>query len=188
MSTAVYTTFIKKVLFLGGESTGKTTLCKELSTYYHTVVALEYGRELYERRAGNLMFEDMEFIGKIQLTREERLQKIQAVQLNWHRSRSPFIFCDTSPLTTLFYSEYIFHHSSENLINMATDSHYDIIFLCAPDFPIVQDGTRQDETFRQSQHDFYVKCLDDAEVPYIVLTGTYQDKLDTVKTHLGEYI
>lgn len=58
----------------------------------------EYGRDLWDEKSGRLAFEDMRHIAEVQIQREE------SAALRANR----FAFCDTSPLTTLFYSHHLF--------------------------------------------------------------------------------
>jgi NadR type nicotinamide-nucleotide adenylyltransferase len=169
--------FVRKVLFLGGESTGKTTLVNALGDSRHTV--LEFGRWLFDKREGKLQYEDMAYIAKCQLEAESH----KAASL----LMSEFLYCDTSPLTTKFYSQEWFGRTAQELEDMVYDSEdtYYKVFLCAPDFPMVQDGTRQDETFRTKGHEYYLKELADAGIKYTLLTGTLEDKITTVKKELA---
>jgi NadR type nicotinamide-nucleotide adenylyltransferase len=165
--------FVRKVLFLGAESTGKTTLVRALGDEQHT--ALEYGRLLYDARNGKLRYEDMTLIGARQLQVEDL--KAGGIKMD------EFIYCDTSPLTTLFYTEQWFGRVPQKLYDMAAnlDSYYKI-FLCAPDFPMVQDGTRQDEKFRNKGHAFYLKELEGKK--YTLLTGSLEERIAKVKQEL----
>lgn len=168
--------FIRKVLFLGAESTGKTTLVKALGDELHTV--MEFGRFMYDKREGKLRFEDLERIAKGQ--REEEIFKAAGKNIKLN----DYLYCDTSPLTTIFYSLEWFGRVSGGLWRQyfkSEDSYYKI-FLCAPDFPMVQDGTRQDEAFRNTGHDFYLERLKDK--PYILLTGNLEERITKVKAEL----
>jgi NadR type nicotinamide-nucleotide adenylyltransferase len=166
--------FVRKVLFLGAESTGKTTLVKALGDERHT--ALEFGRFMYDKREGKLRYEDMARIGKGQL----EVENSRAAGLKMDE----FLYCDTSPLTTRFYSEQWFGRVSDDLWDSVykADCSYYKIFLCAPDFPMVQDGTRQDEKFRNKGHEFYLKELAGKE--YTLLTGSLEERIATVKKEL----
>ena len=86
-------TLVQRIVFLGGESSGKTMLASRLAKELSTEWTPEYGRELWEAKGGCLSYEDLSLIAREQIRREE-----SAV----HRARA-FLFCDTSPLTTLFY-------------------------------------------------------------------------------------
>ncbi|HKS16157.1 MAG TPA: AAA family ATPase, partial [Planctomycetota bacterium] len=148
LSPAVYASFVRRVCLLGGESTGKSTLAKTLAREFNTVHAAEYGRELWELKGGMLDFDDLERIGRTQVEREESAA----------RTAFRFLFCDSSPLTTLFYSRHLFGRATRDLERLA-ERPYDVTILCAPDFPFVQDGTRQPEAFRTHQHEWYVEEL-----------------------------
>lgn len=169
-------TFVPKVLFLGGESTGKTTLAKRLSVDFGYGFVPEYGRELYEIRQGKLMYEDMLQIAKFQLQQEELVSKYIPM----------YLFCDTSPLTTYFYSLQMFGRADKKLKKLAYDSlqEYDYVFLCMPDFPFVQDGTRRDEAYRALGTSWYINELMFENKKYVSLVGDLEARVKTVKSVL----
>ncbi|WP_442782336.1 AAA family ATPase [Collimonas fungivorans] len=167
LSPAVYASFVKRICFLGGESSGKTTLAEALARQLSTSWVAEYGRELWEQKDGKLEFDDMLEIGRMQLSRENA-QSQQAHRL---------LVCDTSPLTTLFYSIAMFGRACSELQELAS-RHYHFVFLCAPDFPFVQDGTRQDDSFRLQQHAWYLEQLQQRSIPFTVLSGLPRTRLD----------
>ena len=109
LAPAVYASFVERVCFLGGESSGKSTLTAALSRHFDTAHVEEYGRELWEQRGGHLVFDDLLDIARCQVGREE------AALRRAHR----FVFCDTSPLTTLFYSQEMFGRSAPELEHLA---------------------------------------------------------------------
>lgn len=169
LSPIVYTSFVKKVCILGGESSGKSTLAAALAARFGTVHVEEYGRELWERNGGTLVFSDMLHIAETQVNREEE------ALLNAFR----FLFCDTSPLTTLFYSRHMFGRSDVALERLAERS-YDLVVLCSPDIPFVQDGTRQPDTFREDQHRWYLQELQRRSISYLRVTGNLEQRLHQV--------
>lgn len=179
MRTEVYSTFIKKILFLGGESTGKTTIVNTLSDYYKVKPVLEFGRFMYDKRNGNLQYEDMLYIAESQIA----LENENALLLHVNQ----YLFCDTSPLTTMFYCLEMFGCVPTKLIDIVWDCdyRYDKIYLCAPDFPMVQDGTRKDEKFRQKGHEFYINHLECIGIEYTLLTGNLEQKIDKVLVDLN---
>jgi HTH-type transcriptional repressor of NAD biosynthesis genes len=160
MPAEVYADFVERVCFLGAESTGKTSICAALADAHDTVWVHEFGRELWEDKNGALDFDDYRTIVDTQIAREEAaLQRAKR-----------YVFCDTSPLTTLFYQLEQFGQSDE-AVERAADRRYHRTFLCAPDFPMVQDGWRQDEAFRSGQHEWYHEQLARRGVAFEVLTG-----------------
>lgn len=167
LSPAVHADFVRRVCILGGESTGKSTVAAALAARMHSVHAAEYGRELWEAKDGALTYADMLHIGQVQCAREDALARDA---LGW-------LICDTSPLTTMFYSDALFGRTDPGLVQLA-ERDYDLVFLCEPDFPFVQDGTRQDEAFRDRQHAWYVAELTRRGVPFVRLRGGREQRLD----------
>lgn len=179
LPTFVRASFVKKILFLGGESTGKSTLSRQLANKTKCEYVPEYGRELYEKRTGKLRFEDYALIARTQLQHEQDSQMRTASSLGVSRYH---IFCDTSPLTTYWYSKQWCGHASLDLMEhlYSSDFSYHKIYVCAPDFPFVQDGTRQDETFRQAAHSFYIDYLENLGVKYTILYGSLEERMEQV--------
>jgi NadR type nicotinamide-nucleotide adenylyltransferase len=169
LSPAVYASFVKRICLLGGESTGKTTLAQALARELDTIFVAEFGRELWEARSGNLQPSDMLRIADTQIEREEKCAGYA----------KEFLFCDTSPLTTLFYARHYFGMAAPELEQRATRP-YDLTVLCAPDFPFVQDGTRQDASFRAMQNAWYVRELTERGVTFMFGTGSIRDRVAQV--------
>lgn len=173
LSPTVYASFVKRFCILGGESSGKTTLTNALADYFETTWVPEYGRELWDEKEGNLQYDDMLKIAREQIVRENAL----AITAN------RWLFCDTSPLTTLFYSMSMFNQVDTQLHELA-NRRYDVVFLCAPDFPFIQDGTRKDADFRQRQHIWYLKVLADKATPYYLISGSAESRITAAAKYL----
>jgi HTH-type transcriptional regulator, transcriptional repressor of NAD biosynthesis genes len=166
LSREVYADFVRRICVLGGESTGKTTLAAALAKALDTCWVPEYGRELWEAKNGALVFDDMLHVALTQVKREEAA----AGQAN------RALICDTSPLTTQFYSDAMFGQVAPELRRMACRP-YDLLLLCAPDFEFVQDGTRRDEAFRLRQHRWYCDQLAAAGIEPVAIGGTHEQRL-----------
>jgi nicotinamide riboside kinase len=134
----------------------------------------EYGRELWVDQGGHLAFADLLHIAQVQAQREEEAAE-QA-----HR----YLFCDTSPLTTLFYCVDDFGKAEPELEALAA-REYDLHVLCAPDIPFDQDGTRKDEAFRQRQNDWYQQELTARGFPWILVFGPVEARVQQVLAKLG---
>lgn len=170
LAPPVYASFVRRICILGGESSGKSSLAAALARRLRTVWAAEYGRELWDVRAAEgrqLGLPDMLYIGQAQCLREERL-----AQRAWR-----WLVCDTSPLTTYFYSLEMFGQADPALLMLAARP-YDVYFVCAPDFPFVQDGTRRDDAFRLRQHAWYLDALERRGVRPTLLAGPLGARLE----------
>ena len=164
---------VKKVCVLGGESTGKSTLTKLLSQHLKDPLVEEYGRELWEEKNGLLTPDDLQDICQVQIRNEDFAQ----------RRADRFVFCDTSPLTTLCYSEALFQQRFSAVAAHA-ERPYHFLFLCEPDFPFMQDGTRRDEAFRLWQHNWYLAELSKRNIVFETLGGDLNNRLNKVTSLL----
>lgn len=170
----VAATFTRRLVLLGGESSGKTTLATALAKRLDTAWVAEYGRELWELQGG-LEEADLLKIAREQVRREE--QACIAV--------SEWLVCDTSPMTTLGYSHWMFGRAHPELLSLALRP-YDAIVLCSPDFSFVQDGTRQSEHFRLQQHVWYFERLRSGTTPWTLATGSVDLRVKQVLGWLAE--
>lgn len=174
LSPIVYASFVQRICLLGGESSGKTILAEALARAFDTRHVSEYGRDLWEAKNGKLAFDDLLQIGLRQVALEEQAAG------SAHR----YLFCDTSPLTTLFYSRHLFGRAEAELERLANRAYHAVV-LCAPDFPFVQDGTRQGESFRAHQHEWYLRELADRKIPFLLAEGSLERRVATIVDHLA---
>lgn len=175
LSPEVYAAFVERICLLGGESSGKTTLAEALALDWKTEWVPEFGRELWLAKSGQLEFEDLLHIARQQVAREE------AATLRASR----FVFCDTTPLTTLFYSREMFGRSDPQLDELAL-RRYHRTFLCAPDFPFAQDGTRRPAGFRDLQHAWYWRQLEERGIPFTPVSGSLPERVATIRSALRD--
>lgn len=175
LSPAVYASFVPRVCLLGGESSGKTTLTHALAARFETSYADEYGRELWLERGGTLRYDDFVSIARTQIAREERAVRLARA----------VTFCDTSPLTTLFYCLEQFGRAEPELQGLS-ERCYDLTLLCAPDFPFVQDGTRRDAGLRARQHAFYLRELERRGAPWLLVSGSVEARVAAVERALAQ--
>ena len=174
LAPEVYATFVERVALLGGESTGKSTLAIDLARELGTSHVAEYGREFWEARAGQLAFDDLLAIAREQIRREE------TALLSSDTRR--FVICDTTPLTTLFYSRELFGRADPELVELSRRPYHRFV-LCADDFPFVQDGTRCDEAFRRRGQAFYRSEL--AAVAHHVAGGSLLERVRMISENLA---
>lgn len=175
MSPEVYRSFVSRICLLGGESTGKSTLSRALATTLNAPFVAEFGREYWEEKNGVLGCDDLLHIAREQVRREAMA------------STAPFLVCDTSPLTTLFYMLDQFGSAPRELEELAGRA-YSLVVLCGDEFPFVQDGTRQGAAFRQRQQAWYIRALTDRNIPYLPVSGSLAERIEQVRRHLQERI
>ena len=173
----VYRSLVLKVVFLGAESTGKTTLARELAARHATVWVPEYGRELWDRKRGRLAFGDLEPIAREQLRREAEL----ALDANG------YLFCDTNALATQQWSRRLFGRASPGLARLAADTAGEYLtFLCENDFPWQDDGTRETPRAQASFQRLIRGDLDGRKISYATLAGPLEERIADVERALAQ--
>ena len=167
---------VPRVVLLGAESSGKSTLCAALAEAFGTAWVPEYGRTLHEQKNGNLEYEDLLYIAR----RHAELEDDAAAQAHG------LLFCDTNAATTALYSYYYFHRCDPMLRAMAAvcGQRYAHTFVCAPTVPFEQDGWRGPEALRSFQHGMIVMQLDYFGIPYSLVEGTVAERVAQVRATL----
>ena len=116
---------IKRVVLIGAESTGKTTLAEGLAAHYETVWAPEYLREFVERKGALPEPSDTRLIAQGHLAQEEALTP-QA-----HR----VLFLDTDLISTCVYHRYYFGPCPPWLERLSAQRSADLYLLTDTDIP-----------------------------------------------------
>lgn len=131
--------YVKKVLIIGLESSGKTVMTVNLANYFNTNYIEEAGRELSEKSGTDMMMLDEDFT-EILLT--QKMNEIKAIE---HSNK--VLFCDTDCLITQFYLRYLEGNEENVVLSDAIDAlnNYDLILFLAPDVKWVQDGDRRED-------------------------------------------
>ena len=165
---------VRRIAVLGGESSGKTTLARDLAAQMGTVWVPEYGRRRWEELRETLSVAE--------------LLQVARTQVEWEaqhalRARS-WLVCDTTPLTTLQYC--LFDHGQAPAeLHALAQRHYELSVVCLPDFNFVQDGCRRDDSFRKHQHAWTMARLAKMGVLPLVVSGSARARLSQVLAHLG---
>lgn len=140
MPQVVRSHYVKKVLIIGGESAGKSTLTINLANYYNTVYLEEVGRELSEL-SGTDMYMLSEDFTRILL--EHKAKEMRLVG----QSNKVF-FEDTDCLITRFYMGFLEDENIEKNAVLAEAiaalNSYDLILFLEPDVEWIQDGDRSE--------------------------------------------
>ena len=133
--------YVKKVLLIGTESTGKSTLAISLARHYNTVWLEEVGREISERSGTDLWMLPEDFT--------DILLQHKVKQLGLIARANRVFFEDTNCLTTLFYVDFLAGEEKEKNRRLAEAvsglNRYDLVLLLGPDVAFVQDGDRSEE-------------------------------------------
>ncbi|RZK54413.1 MAG: cytidyltransferase-like domain-containing protein, partial [Hymenobacter sp.] len=167
---------VPRLVLLGAESSGKSTLAAALAEALGTAWVPEFGRTLHEQKNAHLDYEDLLYIGRRQLELEDEAAA---------RARG-WLVCDTNGATTALYSYYYFHRCEPALQALAAACRlrYARTFVCAPTTPFQQDGWRGPEMLRQFQHGAILLQLDLLGIPYTLLDGSVAERVAQVRAAL----
>ncbi len=95
------------------------------------------------------------------------------------------LVCDTSPLTTWGYSDWMFG-APDAAIEPLASRRYEGVVLCAPDIPFVQDGTRQQAAFRERQQAWYLAQVARLDLPLLQVHGPVVERVEQVVQALAK--
>ena len=169
---------LKKIVIIGPESTGKSTLCEQLSKYYRAPLVKEYAREYLIINGNNYTFENLLDIAKGQISKEE----IAIEEVNQTTNSyiiAPLVFIDTDMYVMKVWCEYVFNKCHNWILNTIVERKYDLYLLCNVDLPWVKDELREypDLITREKLYHHYKDIMLNQSVPWIDISGNYEERL-----------
>lgn len=158
--------YVRRVVVLGAESTGTTTLSRVLAARYSTPWVAEYGRQWSQDRPGGLdapwVSAEFDLIAQVQAGLEDEAAR---------RSPVPLLVTDTDVLATAVWHERYVGSRSATVEALAARRRPDLYILTGDDIPFVQDGLRDGEHIRHDMHARFREVLSDSGVPWIEVRG-----------------
>ncbi|MDZ4807773.1 MAG: ATP-binding protein [Bacteroidota bacterium] len=172
---------LKKIVILGPESTGKSTLCEQLAQHYETMWCPEFAREYLLANGTNYDFEDLEIIAKGQLALEDEyatLLENQSETMMENGEHLP-LFIDTDMYVAKVWCEFVFEKCHQFILDEIVKRQYDLYLLCYIDLPWVKDELREypDLSSRQKLYNIYEDIMINQSVPWIDISGDYNERL-----------
>jgi len=161
-----------KIVLFGPESTGKTTLARQLANYYGTQWVPEYMRDFLQKKWDNngetIQKEDLVPIAKGQINAENDALK----------AAEQFLFCDTNLLELKVYSQYYYDgYCPQEILEACEENTYDYYFLTQIDTPWEADDLRDRPYDREKLFRIFEKELQQRKLPYILLEGNEKERL-----------
>ncbi len=167
----------KRILILGPESTGKSTLAEKLAMHFEEPWVPEVAREYLEKLDRPYAYEDLLQIGKQQMQLEDEL----AMQAQH------FLFCDTDLRVIQVWSQHRYGKVDPWVLEELARRTYDLILLCAPDLPWQSDPLREHPEFemRQQFFEIYQQLSQTSGIPWILISGDTDKRLSTAIQVVG---
>ena len=165
---------IKKIILTGPESTGKSTLAKQLALEYNTVWVPEFARTYLE--------------GLNRTYREDDLLKIAKGQRDlesfFYKKSNQYMFCDTSMLVMKIWSEYRFGKCDPWILEQLENEKNTIYILCGTDVPWGFDEQRENPNDRNVLYGKYLSELKFYQRKFIEIAGNELVRVNEVSRSL----
>ncbi|MGN6196168.1 MAG: AAA family ATPase [Ginsengibacter sp.] len=172
---------IKKIVVIGPESTGKSTLCQKLASQYNTLWVPEFAREYLEKNGKEYNYDDLLTIAKGQIDLEEEVSEqllVKGSTLVTDHSSLSHLFIDTDMYVMKVWAEFVFNKCHNWILNRIAERKYDLYLLCDIDLPWIEDPLREypDQKIREKLFHFYKDILVHQSVPWCHLFGDYEER------------
>ena len=193
---------IHKIVIIGPESTGKSTLCELLAQHYTTQWCPEFAREYLLTNGTNYTYDDLLTIAQGQLALETEYETMVKAQWSkahdrWVNTKTlttqqhpPLLFIDTDMYVMKVWCEYVFQKCHHFILDQIVQRSYDLYLLCKPDLPWAHDVLREypDEKPRQELYYIYRDIMINQQVPWVEIAGDYDERLQKAIAAINKMI
>lgn len=161
----------ERILILGPESTGKSTLAEDLAAHFGEPWVPEFAREYLEKLNRAYEFEDLSEIAKGQIELEDELAQ----------KAKKFLFVDTDLRVIKVWSEHKFDTVSGWILEEINRRIYSKILITDVDLPWEADPLREhpDLGMRQCFLDKYLDLASKSGFPFQLISGERTIRLET---------
>ncbi|HRP31552.1 MAG TPA: AAA family ATPase [Agriterribacter sp.] len=175
---------LKKIVVIGPESTGKSTLCRQLSEYYNTLWCREYAREYLLTHGTDYSYANLLEIARGQIALEDHTAELVLEKYtNKSPLQNPLLFVDTDMYVMKVWCEFVFHQCHQWIIDQIAIRRYDLYLLCNTDLPWVKDELREYPDFQTRERLFliYRNIMINQETPWVTISGDDDVRFEIAK-------
>ena len=160
---------IQKIVIIGGESTGKSTLSAQLAAHYQTDWVPEFARHYLEKLKTPYTQTDLLAIAKGQVKSEIELMK----------TANKYLFCDTDLYVMQVWSEHKYQTCDTWILNQIAQQQADAYILTSPDMPWEPDPQREhpEPKWREYFFNWYKKIVEKSALPFTIVSGNEEMRL-----------
>ncbi len=171
---------IRKIVVIGPESTGKSTLSAALAAQYNTLWVPEYAREYLDGLAGEYTEADLLKIARGQILLEEQ-SAAQAKGL---------LIADTDLYVLKVWSEHKYGRCAAWILNEIARRKYDLYLLTYIDIPWQDDPQREhpEPEMRHYFYDVYKDIVQNSGVPWVEVRGTLEERMQTATAAIDQIL
>ncbi|MGI9548110.1 MAG: AAA family ATPase [Flavobacteriaceae bacterium] len=172
-----------KVVIYGPESSGKTTIARQLAAHYDTEWVPEYAREYlqakWDKEQKTCEPEDLLPIAEGQMRLENELS----------RNANRILICDTDLLETKVYSEAYYVGTCDPLLEKyALENTYEMYLLTDIDIPWEKDDLRDKPNEREHMFNYFKAALEKYKREFVILSGDKPTRFKTAVFHLDKLL
>ncbi len=170
--------YVKRVVIVGAESTGKTTLAEKLAARFNTLWVPEFARGYIDDHYGSLggiKDDDFSVFAFGQVASEDRMA----------REANRILICDTDARTTSYFSDIFTGRCDSSILRLAEERKYHLYLLTGNDFPWVEDSQRIDEKLREAFFQRWVKDLERMKANYVILNGSFEERFHKAESAIN---
>lgn len=158
---------IIKIAIVGPESTGKSTITRQLADHYKTIWVPEYAREYCKDLKREYSLEDEVNIFYGQVALEKKMT---------HLLKCNLLFCDTTVLTVKIWCDHLFGATPKPVLSYLTEQIYDYYLLMDVDLPWQDDELRDFPNLREHFMNIWHKELRTLNAQYELVSGLGQER------------
>jgi HTH-type transcriptional regulator, transcriptional repressor of NAD biosynthesis genes len=169
-----------RIVLMGAESTGKSTLTERLAQEFNEPFVLEYGREVWQTKNGQLEQSDYTHIAE----HHRELEDVAILKAN------RFLFVDTNAITTAYLGSVYEGTVPDRVIELAkeAETRYHHVFLLDDDIPFEQDGWRDGTRWRSRSQSIIKYDLRSRGVHFTPITGDLETRVNQVRAVLDGHV
>lgn len=165
----------KIIVVTGPESTGKTTLTKDLAKHYNTSYIPEYAREYIENLQRPYEYADLEIIAK---------RQVQDLKDSVEKANG-YLFLDTFLIITKVWFDIVYDECPDWIIEEIENCKVDLFLVCDTTLPWEPDNVRENGgEMREILFERYINELEAFNLPYEIVTGTGEDRIHSAIQHI----
>jgi NadR type nicotinamide-nucleotide adenylyltransferase len=169
---------IIKIVVIGPESTGKSTLCQQLAKHYQTLWCPEFARQYLLEHGTNYSFDQLLTIAQGQVALED--QMIAKLQHSYSLNSAPLLFIDTDMWVMKVWCDFVFGKCHPWILDQLENRHYNFYLLCNTDLPWVKDELREypDLHTRSELFNRYKDIMENQNTPWSIISGNSESRLE----------
>ncbi|MDR3706204.1 MAG: ATP-binding protein [Paludibacteraceae bacterium] len=162
---------MKRIVVIGPESTGKSTLARGLAFHFDCPWIPEYARSYMEGLNRPYTYEDVELIARHQL------EELRAYETRFSTTTAPYLFLDTDLIITRVWFLHVFKREPQWLDTAINSTAANLYLLCRPDLPWEPDPVRENESIRDYLYQWYMREIKELGKPFAEIGGKGEQRL-----------